>query len=146
MIHFVLTRISPIQRDRLYSISTDIENFSNIMPRHFKSLKIEKTEGHTVIANERIYFSDVKVKHIILKPEIHEVHIVSGILKGTSFVEHYKEIQKGTEIVINASIKLNGILQMLYPFGFIIKWQMSRVMKEFVDLSEKYDSNRNERS
>jgi hypothetical protein len=141
MIHFILKKKSMMNRDVLYSISTDVENFSKIMPRHFKSLKIEQKTDNEVFVDEKIYFLNVKVKHVISPPKIHEVHIMSGMMKETSFIEHYEETSEGTDVTINVSIKLNGISKVLFPFGFIIKLHMSKVMKEFLNLSEQFTSN-----
>ena len=140
MMRFTLKKKSKIQRGTLYSISTDIENFSKIMPKHFKSLKIKSIVGNNVLVDEKIYFLDVKVKHVILHPEIHEVHILSGIMSGTTFIESYKKTENGTDITIDVSVNLNGISKLLYPFGFILKRQMSKVMEEFLESSEKFAS------
>ena len=138
MIHFILKKKSTMKRDKLYSISTDIKKFSKIMPRHFKSLKIKKRVNDEIFVDEKIYFTNVQVKHIILHPEIHEVHIMSGMMKETSFIEHYEETSEGTDVTINVTIKLNGISKLLFPFGFIFKLQMSKVLDEFLNLSEQF--------
>ncbi|QMU55340.1 MAG: hypothetical protein GKS07_10850 [Nitrosopumilus sp.] len=143
MIHFTLKKKSTMSRDKLYSVSTDIENFSKIMPRHFKSLKIKKKINNEVFVDEKIYFLNVKVKHVILRPNIHKVYILSGMMKETSFIEHYEETYEGTDVVIYITIKLNGISKILTPFGFIFKLQMSKVMDEFLSSSEQFVSNPN---
>ena len=145
MIHFILKKKSTLKRDALYSISVDIENFSKIMPSHFKSLKITKRENNEIFVDEKIYFANVQVKHVILHPEIHEVHIMSGMMKETSFIEHYEETSEGTDVTINVTIKLNGISKLLFPFGFIFKLQMSKVLDEFLNLSEQSMSNSDKR-
>ena len=146
MIHFTLKKQSRMNRDMLYSISTDIENFSNIMPKHFKYLKIKKRLRNEIFVDEKIYFSDVKVKHVISSPDIHEVHILSGMLSGTSFIEHYVETTNGTDITIDVSIKLNGVTKLFIPFGFFLKWHMSKVMQEFLRSSEKCISEGNRKN
>ena len=143
MISFILNRKSIMDRDALYSISTDIENFSKIMPRHFKYLKIEKILWNEIFVNEKIYFLNVKVKHVISDPKIHEVHILSGMMRGTSFIEHYNETFNGTDIAIDVTINLNGIAKMFLPFGILFKWHMSKVMDEFLRSAEQWVSNSN---
>ena len=80
---------------------------------------------------------DVKSKHVIIHPRIHEVHILSGLLQGSSFVESYDEIYEGTNVVIDVSIKFNGVSKLFLPFGFLIKRQMAKVMDEFLNSAEK---------
>lgn len=140
---FVLKKKSAVKRDTLYSISIDIENFSKIMPKHFKSLKIKSKINDEIFVDEKIYFLNVKVKHVIQHPKIHEVHIISGMMRGTLFIEHYEETTEGTNVTINVSIKLNGIWKILLPFGFIFRLQMSKVMDEFLNSAEQFMSKPN---
>lgn len=141
MIHFILKKRSRMKRDDMYSISIDVENFSKIMPRHFKSLKIVKRSQNEMFVDEKIYFLNVKVKHVIIHPDIHEVYIMSGIMKGTSFIEHYEKTVQGTNVAINVSIKLNGILKILLPLKFLFKFRMSKMTDEFLKSAEKSMSN-----
>ena len=148
MIRFILKKISRVDRDKLYSVSIDVENFSNIMPKYFKSINIKKSIGSELFVDEKIYFLgtvlDVKTKHVIIHPRIHEVHILSGLLRGSSFIESYDETSYGSKIVISVSIKFNGVSKLFLPFGFLIKRQMEKVMDEFLDSAEKiiFDSNK----
>ena len=147
MTGFTLKRNSKANRDKLYAISTDVENFPNIMPKYFKSITTKKITGNETFVDEKIHFFgsllSVKTKHVIIHPRMHEVHILTGPLRGSSFVESYDKMHNGTKVVIDVSIKLNGISKLILPLGFLIKRQMSRVMDEFLDSAEKsvFDSN-----
>ncbi|MDH3766669.1 MAG: hypothetical protein OER82_12790 [Nitrosopumilus sp.] len=79
----------------------------------------------------------MKTKHVIIYPRIHEVYILSGPLRGSSFIESYDETSYGTNVMIYVSIKFNGVSKLFLPFGFLIKRQMARVMDEFLDSAEK---------
>lgn len=141
MIYFTLKKNSSASRDKLYSISTDVENFPNLMPKYFKSIIVKKSKGNETFVDEKIHFLgrllDVKTKHVIIPPRIHEVHILSGPLQGSSFVESYDKASDGTDATIDVSIKLNGFSKLLLPFRFLIKRQMEKAMDEFLDSAEK---------
>jgi len=141
MIHFTLKKNSKVNRDKLYSISIDVENFPNLMPKYFKSIIIKESIGNEIFVDEKIHFLgsflDVKTKHVIIHPRIHEVHILSGLLRGSSFVELYDEMSDGTNVTIDVSIKFNSVSKLFLPFGFLIKRQMAKVMGEFLDSAEK---------
>ncbi|MDH3656747.1 MAG: hypothetical protein OEM77_01215, partial [Nitrosopumilus sp.] len=113
MIHFTLKKNSRVNRDKIYSVSTDVENFPNLMPKYFKSINIKKSIGNEIFVDEKIHFLgsvlDVKTKHVIIHPRIHEVHILSGPLQDSSFVESYDETLDGTNVVIDVLIKFNGV-------------------------------------
>ena len=141
MIRFTLKKNSRIIRDKLYSISIDVENFPSLLPKYFKSIIIKKSIGNEIFVDEKIHFLggflDVKTKHVIVHPKIHEVHILSGPIRGTSFVESYDEASDGTNVAIDVCIKLNGVSKLFLPFGFLIKIQMARVMDEFLNSAER---------
>ena len=118
------------------------ENFPHYMPKYFKSIKIRKTTDKEMLADENISFlgSSVRVKtrHVIVHPKIHEVHILSGPMSGSSFVEVYDAIlDDSTDVTIKVSMKFNGIFKLLTPFGFLLKKQMSKVMGDFLYMAEK---------
>jgi len=148
MIRFTLKKNSRIIRDKLYSISIDVENFPNLLPKYFKSIVIKKSIGNEIFVDEKIHFLggflDIKTKHVIVHPKIHEVYILSGPMRGTSFVESYDETSDGTNVTIDIFIKLNGVSKLFLPFGFLIKRQMSRVMDEFLNSAEKFVSDSND--
>ena len=141
MICFTLKKNSKMIRDDLYSISIDVKNFSSLMPKYFKEIIITKSIKNQIFIDEKIYFLgsflDVKTKHIIIHPKIHEVYILSGLMRGSSFVESYDATSDGTNITIDVSINLNGISKLFLPFRFLIKWKMGRVMDEFLNSAER---------
>ena len=142
MIRFTLKKNSRMSRDKLFSISIDVENFPSLMPKYFKSIIIKKSIENEIFVDEKIHFLrsflDVKTKHVIVHPRIHEVHILSGLVRGSYFVESYDKISGGTNVTIDVSIKLNGVSKLFLPFGFLIKRQMTRVMDEFLNSAERF--------
>ena len=139
---FSLKKYSSISRDDLFQISTDIENFSSIMPNYFKSLSIVKESSKEKFVDEEIIFLgkrvNVRTKHVIIYPDIHEVYILTGPLKGTIFIENYYESDSGTEITITISLHLNGYLRFIPFLQNIIVRRMEFVMTEFLSCAEKF--------
>ena len=76
MSSFSLIQQSNLERDIIFEISTDVENFHKIMPKYFKSLKILGTSINEKIVLESINFLgrniEIKTKHVILKPNVHK--------------------------------------------------------------------------
>ena len=89
------------------------------MPKYFKSLKIisnSLTEKIVLESNDFLGMKiKIKTKHIILKPNVHKVFILTGPAKGTSFIETYSPSSTGTDISILIHLKLNGFLKLI-PF------------------------------
>lgn len=142
MIKFNIEKHSTLSPEKIFHISTDVRNFHNVMPKYFKSLYvISETETEKIVL-EKISFLgltiNVKTRHIIKKPNIHEIHILNGLTKGTVFVESYIKTDSGTLVSINVTLKLSRVLNI---FGFLEKFiekKMNAVTDEFISASEKY--------
>ena len=68
------------------------------MPDYFKSLTVIEDNENKKILIEKIKFLGINLKiktmHIITKPNMHEVRILSGPLKGTVFCRVIHSIRK----------------------------------------------------
>ena len=142
---FNLHRHSSLNRDVVFKISTNVANFHNIMPTYFKSLNVVKDDPTEKIVLEKISFLgqtiSVKTKHVILPPNIHEVFILSGPLRETSFIENYEISLNGTDILISVNLQINGLLKLIPFLNKLLARKMSSVMNEFIDCAENYSKN-----
>ena len=115
------------------------------MPTYFKSLNVVKDDPTEKIVLEKISFLgqtiSVKTKHVILPPNIHEVFILSGPLRETSFIENYEISPNGTDILISVNLQINGLLKLIPFLNKLLARKMSSVMNEFIDCAENYSKN-----
>lgn len=120
----------------IFNISVDVANFHQVLPKYFQSLKIIKDGKHEKIVIEKISFlgfsSKVKTKHVILPPNLHHVYILSGPLKGSSFIESYNPLKIGTEIIIDVHLKFFGFFSGFNFLNTSIANKMHQVMTEFI--------------
>ena len=139
---FNLVQKSNLDRDIIFKISTDVENFHKIMPKYFKSLKIITNSLNEKVVLESIHFLGrkikIKTKHIIVKPNVHKVFILTGPVSGTSFIETYDSTLSGTNISILVDLKLHGILKLIPFLKILILKRMNSVMSEFIICAEIY--------
>ena len=139
---FNLVQKSNLESSVIFQISTDVENFHKIMPKYFKSLKIISNSLTEKIVLESIDFLGMKIKiktkHIILKPNVHKVFILTGPAKGTSFIETYSPSSTGTDISILVHLKLNGFLKLIPFLKILLLRRMNSVMSEFIICAESY--------
>ena len=117
-------------------MSNNIENFSKLLPKYFTSLIIEKKIKNEIFVEEKIPFLfnsiKVKTKHIIENPNKHEIHILSGPLKKSSFIEYYEPSNLGTEVKIYIKLHFNGVFKILYPLTNFIENKINNIMDEFI--------------
>ena len=138
---FQFTKIVDVERDLIFEISTDYENFTRVLPDYFKELKIIKKEEKSTIIQERLQFLgrtvNVMTEHIIEKPDRHIVKMLDGQSRGTVFDERYQMDGKKTKITIKVDLILHGSLKIL---GLLakgkIKQNMNMVMDQFVNYAK----------
>jgi len=142
MSSFTLIQKSKLNRDLIFKISTDVENFHKVMPDYFKSLKIISDSSNEKIVLEYLDFLgrqiEIKTKHVIIPPNLHKVFILTGPAKGTSFVETYDSNSSGTDISIEVNLQLNGILKFVPFLKILLLKKMDSVMSEFIICAELY--------
>ena len=155
MLEVELIRNTNLDRDFIFKLSTDIENFSKLLPKYFKSLTILESKNSEFLVEEKITFMGrsivVKTKHVVRKPNFHSIQILnvlslvtiriisplalvsfSMILSNSYFSELYEPSVSGTRITIDVKLKFNGISKFLFLFSFLIKNQINKVMDEFI--------------
>lgn len=145
MLKVCLERFSKINRDTIFALSTDIEEFPKIMPKYFKSLKIRSTSNSELFVSEEINFLGfslcVKTRHKISPPNLHEIHILTGPLKNSVFSEKYDEFENGTKVTIHVNLEFNGFAKLFSLFGFFLERKINKVMDEFIISCEKQSLN-----
>ena len=138
---FEFSKIVDVQRDLIFQISTDYENFTKILPDNFKELKIIKKTDNVAIIQEKLQFLgrtvDVLTEHVVEKPDRHIVRMLDGQSKGTVFDEKYEIDGKQTKITINVDLVLKGGLKIIGIFAKgKIKQSMNLVLDEFVNYAK----------
>jgi len=141
MLKICLERFSKIDRDTIFKLSTNIENFPKIMPKYFKSLKIKSSIDSEFLVSEKINFLglslNVTTKHTIVPPDFHEIHILSGPLKNSIFTEKYVEFNNGTKVTIEVILEFGRLRKLFSIFGFFLERKINKVMDEFIISCEK---------
>ena len=137
---FAFSKTVDVDRDLIFQINTDFQNFTKILPEYFKELKIIESVGNTTRIQEKLQFLgrtiDVLTEHVVEKPDRHVVRMLDGQARGTVFDEIYEIRGKKTEIIINVDLVLHGGLKILGAFAKgKIKHNMNAVMDEFVNYS-----------
>ena len=141
MPQFEFIKIVDVERDLIFQISTDYENFTKILPDYFKELKIIKKTESVAIIQEKLQFLgrtvDVLTEHRIEKPERHIVRMLDGQAKGTIFDEKYEIDGEHTKITINVDFILHGGLKFIAALAKgKIRQNMNSVMDEFVNYAK----------
>ena len=142
---FEFIKIVDVERDLIFQISTDYNNFPKILPKYFKELKIVKKNGNSTIIQEKLQFLgrtiDVLTEHIIEKPDRHIVKMLDGQAKGTTFDEKYEKVGDKTKVTIEVDFVLSGGLKIL---GMFAKSKIESSMKMVLDEFANYAKNQSQ--
>ncbi|NIM25920.1 MAG: hypothetical protein GTN97_02145 [Nitrosopumilaceae archaeon] len=106
-------------------------------------MKITQANNSELLVEEELSFlrirRKIQTKHNIQKPNIHKIWILSGPLKGSSFVEYYEKASKGTAITIEVNLSFNNIFVIFYPLQKFVKNQVNKIMDEFIYQCELHE-------
>ena len=145
MLNITLTRHSKLNRDYLFNLSTNIENFAEIFHKYFKSIKILEKKYSENLVLEKISFFGITMfaiaLHTIVNPNLHNIEILTGPLRGSKFLEIYENSKNGTIITITVSLQFTGISKVLSFFPNILKYQINKMMDEFIVSCERLKNN-----
>ena len=97
------------------------ENFQNIMPKYYPSIRVRSIRDNVGIVEEHLRLGQKELvmttKHITKYPESHETVVLGGHIKGSHILEIYEKSDSGTKITITADIKLRGMMKLDDIFG-----------------------------
>jgi ribosome-associated toxin RatA of RatAB toxin-antitoxin module len=96
-------------RTKTFDIFSNYENYSQILPSVFTSVRIRSVRNNTAVSEEHIEFGNselvVMAKHVLNPPVLHEVFFIGGSAKGTSIKQQFLELDNGTKVIIDIDYK-----------------------------------------
>lgn len=136
-----IEKIINAERHRVFDIVANFENFQNILPQYFPSVRIRSVRENTAIVEEHLRLGNkefiMMTKHVTKYPETHDIFVIGGDAKGTHIMEKYEKAGNTTKLVVDADIKLGGFLKILSIFsGKKIKTEFNQIIDEFTKLAE----------
>jgi coenzyme Q-binding protein COQ10 len=142
LLRFKLEKIIKAERQHVFDIVANYENFEKILPQYFPSIRIRSVRDNTAIVEEHLRLGSrelvMMTKHITKYPEVHEVFVVGGDAKGSHFVETYEKIPEGTKMTVDVNIKLKGIMVIIGALGKSkISSEFGKILDEFTKIAEK---------
>ena len=133
-IHF--EKIVKAERNKVFDIAANYENFQKTLPEYFTSIRVRSSRDNVAIVEEHVKISGKELvmmtKHVTQYPEIHEVFVIGGDVKGSHIVEKYESVDDGTKITVDADIKLKGTLKIIGFFG------KGKITKGFVTIIDEF--------
>lgn len=129
------------QRQKIFDIAKDYENYQKLFPQYFPSVRILSTRNEVSVVEEHMILGDKELvmmtKHIIQEPHIHEIFVIGGDAKGTHIVEKFEQMPNGTKLFVEVDFKLKANMKISNLLGkYKIEDNYSKILDEFVKIAE----------
>ena len=112
MPQFSFEKICIANRDTVYKIFSDYENYQKISPKFFPSIRVRSVRDDVAVVEEHMNLGDdefvMMAKHVTDKPVLHDIFIIGGDAKGSHIQEQFIETPEGTKILVDVDLKLKG--------------------------------------
>ena len=139
---FHFEKLVKAERNKVFELVANFENFQKRMPKYFPSIRIKSSRGDTTIAEEHVRLAGFELvmmtKHITKYPQLHEVFVIGGDAKGSHIVERYENVPSGTKIKVDVELKLSGKLRIA---NYLAKGRLQKAfakkLNEFAKIAEK---------
>ena len=138
---FSLEKIVQNNRNEVFEIFSNFENYQRIIPQHYPSVRIRSMRGDVSVVEEHLILGDLELlimaKHVSQKPILHEVIVIGGDAKGSRIRQEFIEFEKGTKILVDVDLKFKGKMKISTMFGKNnFKQDYDNVLDDFVKLAE----------
>jgi len=138
---FVIVKSIKAERQHVFDVIANYENFQNILPKYFPSVRVRSIRENIAIVEEHLRLDGKELvmttKHVTKYPESHEFFVLGGDAKGTHILETYDKTDQGTKLTISADFRLRGKMKLADLFGKSeIATQYGKVMEELCKIAE----------
>ena len=141
MPRFSLEKIVDSNRDDVFEIFSNFENYQRIIPQHFPSVRIRSMRGNVSVVEEHLILGELELlimaKHVSQKPFLHEIFVIGGDAKGTRIKQEFIELEKGTKILVDVDLKFKGRMKISAMFGKNnFKEDYDKMLDNFIKIAE----------
>jgi len=138
---FNLEKIINAKRETAFDIFSNYENYQNLLPRHFPSVRVRSVRGNISVVEEHMKFGTqefiIMAKHIAEKPVLHEIFVIGGDAKGSYIKQQFLEISEKTKIIVNVDWKLKTKMKVSSIFGKNkFEQYYAEILDDFAKISE----------
>jgi len=138
---FSLERTINANRDTVYEILSNYENYQKLVPQHFPSVRVRSVRENISVVEEHMNLGDkellIMAKHVTKPPVLHEVFIIGGDAKGSYIKEQLIEVSEGTRIIVDVDLKLKGKMKMSSIFRKNkFEEEYTKILDDFVKIAE----------
>ena len=137
-----------IEKEQIFLIMTNLENYPNVLPQNIKSIQIVEDIDNEILVEYEVVeagiTSKLLVKHRMYPHYEHIMEVMDGDAKGTKITQKFTDTDSVTTIHTLVELDLKGILS---PFGFLPKGNLEHasntIVTSFIDYAKISDNETN---
>ena len=138
---FSLEKIVNKDRDTVFEIFSNFENYQKIISQHYPSIRIRSMRGDVSVVEEHLILGDLELlimaKHVSQKPILHEIFVIGGDAKGSKIKQEFIQLENGTKVLVDVDLKFRGKMKISVMFGKNdFKRDYDNVLDDFVKIAE----------
>jgi len=138
---FSLEKIVNSNRENVFEIFSNFENYQIIIPQHYPSVRIRSMRGGVSVVEEHLILGTMELlimaKHVSQKPILHEMTVIGGDAKGSKIKQEFISLENGTKVLVDVDLKFKGKMKISVMFGKNnFKQNYDDVLDDFVKLAE----------
>ena len=138
---FSLEKIVNKDRDTVFEIFSNFENYQKIISQHYPSIRIRSMRGDVSVVEEHLILGDLELlimaKHVSQKPILHEIFVIGGDAKGSKIKQEFIQLENGTKVLVDVDLKFRGKMKISVMFGKNdFKQDYDNILNDFVKIAE----------
>ncbi len=130
-----------IEKEKIFLVMTDLENYPKVLPRNIKSIDIIEQSDNVILAEYTVVeagvYSKLLVQHKMYPYYEHVMEVMDGDAKETKVTQKFTDINSITTINTIIEFDLKGILS---PFSFLPKGNLEHaantILTNFIDYAQ----------
>ena len=138
---FSIDKIVNVQRNSVFEIFSNFENYQKSLPQYFPSVRVRSIRNETAVVEEHMMLGDkelvIMAKHVTQSPLLHEIFVIGGDAKGSHIKEQFLDHSEGTKILVDVDLKLKGKMKISELFAKNnLQENYSKIIDGFVEIAE----------
>ena len=138
---FSIDKIVNVQRNSVFEIFSNFENYQKLLPQYFPSIRVRSIRNNIAVVEEHMMLGDrelvIMAKHVTLSPLLHEIFVIGGDAKGSHIKEQFLDHSEGTKILVDVDLKLKGKMKISELFAKNnLQENYSKIIDGFVEIAE----------
>ena len=130
-----------IEKEKIFLVMTDLENYPKVLPRNIKSIDIIEQSDNVILAEYTVVeagvYSKLLVQHKMYPYYEHVMEVMDGDAKETKVTQKFTDTNSITTINTIIEFDLKGILS---PFSFLPKGNLEHatntILTNFIDYAQ----------